>query len=239
MNDINWMFGKDSDEMATMVGKNISIDLSRWKDEQILLLLSGGSALKVLDSIETEDWQRITLFFLDERYDVDNENSNFAQLEKMPWFEKVTKRGCRYVDSRVKKDESLELFGDRLENDLQNWLTENPNGKKIAVFGMGADGHVAGIFPYSENPALFSELFEGDRLVAVHNVQGKNPYSLRATMTFSLFYSIDKSYAYICGNEKRDALTKIFGEKLPMNDFPAGIFRELKNMTIVTDIKIN
>lgn len=235
---IKWRLAKDQIEAAKIIGQNISADLAVWADVPILLLLSGGSALNILEYIETENWSNITLFFLDERYSVDNTDSNFAQLAQFDWLTKVTGLGAKYIDSRVLSGEDLDSFTKRLNSSLKNWLDTNLAGKKLAIMGMGPDGHVAGIFPYPENPVLFAKLFTGKEIMVSHNVYGKNKFPQRVTTTFSFFDLLDRSYVCICGEEKRKALTELSRKKLPKHELPAGILYNIKDVFLVTDIDI-
>ncbi len=234
-----WQLAKDQIEVAKIIGQKISDDLARSDGEQVLLLISGGSALKALEYIETMDWTKVTIFFLDERYSIDNIDSNFSQLVQLDWWAKVRDLGVRFVDSRALFGEDLDAFTRRLDNDLKNWLETNPDGRKLAIIGMGQDGHVAGIFPYPEDVNKFSELFEGNNLIVSHNVVGKNKFPWRVTTTFCFFKLLDKSYIYICGEEKREALTKLKENKLPKHEFPAGIFYNINEGLLVTDIDLS
>lgn len=237
-NTIKWHHAKNHIEAAKIIGQKISADLTGWKNEPVLLLLSGGSSLRILDYIEIQNWTNITLFFLDERHSVNNADSNFAELTRSNWFTKISEANVKYIDSRVLPDENLDSFSKRLADNLNNWLMANPNGKKLAIMGMGPDGHVAGIFPYPENPEMFTKLFTGQELVVSHNVAGKNKFPLRVTTTFSFFRQLDKSYAYICGEEKRNALIQLMKNTQPKHDLPAGIFYNIKDILLVTDINI-
>jgi 6-phosphogluconolactonase/glucosamine-6-phosphate isomerase/deaminase len=234
--NIKWSVAKDQIAAAKIIGQNISADFSRWADIPILLMLSGGSALNILEYIETEDWSNITLFLLDERYSVDNADSNFAQLAQFDWLTHVTESGAKFIDSRVLPSEDLDSFTQRLADSLNNWLETNPGGKKLAIMGMGPDGHVAGIFPYPEDPALFTKLFCSNKLIVSHNVFGKNKFPQRVTTTFSFFDLLDKSYVYICGEEKRKALVALRENKQSKHELPAGIIYNMKEVLLVTDI---
>ncbi len=237
-NNFDWRVAKDQVKAAKIIGQNISDDLARMGDELVLLLISGGSTLKVLEYIETTDWTKVTLFFLDERYSIDNSDSNFAQLLQLDWWVKVRDLGVRFVDSRVLPGEDLDVFSRRLDKNLQNWLETNPKGKKIAIMGMGLDGHTAGIFPYPEDPDLFAKLFDNKKFIVSHNVFGKNNFPQRVTTTFCFFDLLDKSYIYVCGEEKREALTKLKENRLPKHEFPAGIIYNIKDVLLVTDIDL-
>ncbi|MFZ5391629.1 MAG: 6-phosphogluconolactonase [Patescibacteria group bacterium] len=237
-NNVGWRVAKDQVEAAKIIGQNISDDLAGIGDESVLLLISGGSALKVLEYIESKNWSNITLFFLDERYGINNIDSNFAQLVRLDWWVKVRNLGVRFIDSRVLPGEDLDTFTRRLDKNLNNWLEMNPNGKKIAIMGMGPDGHMAGIFPYPEDQDLFVKLFDSNKLIVSHNVFGKNNFPQRVTTTFRFFGLLDKSYIYICGEEKREALTKLRENRLSKHEFPAGIIYNIKDVFLVTDIDI-
>ncbi len=236
--NIKWHYVRDNTEAARIVGQKISADLTNWNNEPVLLLLSGGSSLRILDYIEIQNWTNITLFFLDERFSVNNTDSNFAELTRTNWFTEISQANANFIDSRVLPGENQNSFSKRLTENLNSWLKKNPTGKKIAIMGMGPDGHIGGIFPYPENPDLFAELFTGRELIVLHDVTGKNKFPHRVTTTYSFFHLIDKSYAYICGEEKRKALSELQKNKLPHYQLPAKILYNLKDVFLVTDINI-
>ena len=234
---INWKYYKDHNKCAAFVGKEISRQLKSGKDRPTLLLLSGGSALSVLDHIENDDWKSVTVTMLDERFEEDGSHNNFSQLESMAWFAKVIKGGCKIISTKIQTDDTQASLTERMDSSLRKWKNENPAGKIMAIFGIGADGHTAGIFPFPENQNFFQELFAKDSWVVGYDASGKNEFPFRVTTTLTLHRLISHGYAFVIGEEKRAALQKLRQHSLPLNELPANIFYEMADMTIVTNIK--
>ena len=125
----------------------------------------------------------------------------------------------------------------RLEISVRDWQKNNPAGKIFAVFGMGADGHTAGIFPYPEDAKFFSANFENNHFVSGYNAGAKNEHPERITGTFSLFKNVDEAILFICGQGKKEALEKLLKGALQPHELPAVGIYETKHFQIFTDIK--
>jgi len=182
-------------------------------DKPILLMSSGGSALCLLDVVTFSD--NITLTVLDERY---QDESNFKQ---------VVHYTNRIIDPRAVGGESLEETAQRFENNINKWRKTNPNGKIVITQGMGADCHTAGIFPQ----------FRETKKLVVGYVVDANPFPNRITVTpYFLRNEVDSSIVFISGDSKKEALQKVLEEHGDLSQTPARIMREMKNITIFTDI---
>ncbi|MDD4989342.1 MAG: 6-phosphogluconolactonase [Candidatus Pacebacteria bacterium] len=208
--------------------------------EPTLLLLASGSALLFLDLIDREALtSNLTVGMVDERYSEDPNINNFAQLKKTKFYATAEKRRVHFFDSQVKKDETLEQYGRRFAENIEDWLRENPKGHLIATFGMGEDGHTAGIFPYPENPEEFRSLFEKNPTATAYDAKNKNMYSLRVTTTYTFIKTkIDKALIYITGEKKRKALARVLSSSGTIEETPGRIWREMRDVKIFSDIKI-
>jgi len=190
------------------------------QEEPILFLASGGSSLKLLEGIRLEN--HVTVSVLDERYSPDPAINNFAQLFKIIQPEK-------FIDTRVRPQETLQQLAERFEQGLREWKRKNPNGKIIITQGMGSDGHTAGIMP--------GVSFDDKRWVVGYDAKEKSKFPLRVTTTYSFLRDqVDYSIAYITGEEKRNAFKKLLAEKGRLIETPARIMREMKQVEIFTDI---
>lgn len=185
-------------------------------DVPILLMVSGGSSISLLDNIKLAD--NITLTVLDERYE---DESNFAQVSHLT---------NRLIDPGAVGGESLEETATRFENNIKEWRENNPSGKIIITQGMGGDGHTAGIFPSFK---------ETDKWVVGYEVN-TNQFPKRITVTPSfLINEVDTSIVYISGESKKEALEKVLDESGSLSETPARIIREMKDATIFTDIDLS
>lgn len=216
-------------------------------NKDILLLLSGGSVLSLYTTGLLGLSSRVTLGVLDERYSQDPKVNNFQIISHTKLFKKAKKAGCNFIDTSVKKDESIQQLTARFEEELRQWKKNYPDGIVIATQGMGPDGHTAGMMPYPEDRVLFDEQFEnGDQWVVGYDAKNKNPYPMRVTTTIPfLREAVDVSIFYAAPPKKSDErkrkipiLKKILSKQnMPLHKYPASIIRHMKNVHLFTDIK--
>jgi 6-phosphogluconolactonase/glucosamine-6-phosphate isomerase/deaminase len=227
----------DPEECARFLGEKISLHIQNRNDQPLLLMLSGGSAFSVLPFIVAESFDGVTVSMLDERFE-QGVNNNFTQLEKIKWYQGVCENGGAFISTKVQVGDTKEMMADRFEKELRSWREENPEGQMIALFGMGVDGHTAGIFPYPEDPALYKKLFESERLVVAYDAEGKNEFPERITTTHTLHRKIAHAFVYIMGEEKRRSLEALISHPLPQNALPATIFYAMPDVIIGTTIRL-
>jgi 6-phosphogluconolactonase/glucosamine-6-phosphate isomerase/deaminase len=237
--NINWQQCKDAEQCAKKLGEKVDSYLEKNKDYNILFFLSGGSAFTLLDYISIENLKSVTVAMLDERFDVSNQSNNFSQLMETLWFQKASNNGCKFISTIAEQEDTFETLAIEFEYRLQQWQQENKNGKMIGIFGMGSDGHTAGIFPFPEDIEKFTQLFDGQKNVIAYDATGKNPFTQRITTTFNLHRKFDACFAYICGEEKRKALEEFALNKLQKAQLPINILHELSQVELVTDINIS
>lgn len=172
---------RTSEEAGAQAGKQTAVLVKRQKNTPVLLLLSGGSALGLVDTIDPLILgARVTVGMLDERYSRDPSVNNFAQLVHHSFYEEGQKRGARFLDTRVRVThmsdeevpETFEELTKRFENSLRAWKEQNPAGRVIVTQGIGEDGHTAGIMPYPLQRETFEALFENEaKWVVGYNVK--------------------------------------------------------------------
>lgn len=201
-------------------------------DGPILLLLSGGSALRLLDGsgdVAASVAPRLTISVLDERHSADPGVNNFAQVAETGFFKRAVGHGAGYIDTRPLEMETLEGLAARFESDLRKWRREHPDGKTVITQGIGPDGHTAGIFPYPEDPEKFSRLFDdAERLVVGYDATGKHRHPLRVTVTLPFLHGqVDDAIVFAAGKEKSEALERVFVSDGTLAETPARIVREL------------
>lgn len=218
-------------------GEMLNDLLERYGEKPILLMVSGGSAMEILDFVDTESFgKNVTITVLDERYSLDPKVNNFAKLSKTEFYRKAKERkGIDFWDTRIREGETLEGLTERFGDYIQEWLNaykSEANGKIIITQGVGEDGHTAGIMPYPENPELFRRLFEDSKLWVVgYDAGKKNPYPLRTTVTLPfLREKVDYSIIYAVGENKREAMKRVLEKKGTLWEIPARIIHEMKNV---------
>ncbi len=204
-------------------------------------MTSGGSAFKMLDYININNFnEKTTITVLDERFSNDPTINNFAQLTTTCFYQDSKKAGCSFIDTRVKNNEKIEELTKRFERSLKNWRRTNNNGVIIATLGIGPDGHCAGIMPYPDDLLLFKHLFEGEAWVSCYDAKNKNPYPLRVTTTITFIkQQINFALCYVAGEEKKHVLGKVFSHRFKLNEVPAKVITEIKNIELFTDSKLD
>lgn len=239
------------EQLAKSAGEKLTELVQKNRGREILLLLAGGSAMKMLAYIKPDALgPHITITMLDERFSADPKVCNFLQLKALPFYELAVKASVNIFDtssqnrprnslgSRTPKTETREELTTRWEEFLREWIAENPDGKVIATFGIGEDGHICGVMPFPEAPQKFFELFENNsRLVIGYDAGAKAKFPLRVTTTFSFLRKhMTEGVVFVSGEEKRMALARVLGPRGALPEIPAWIFHELPNITIFTNL---
>lgn len=247
-------------EAAAAAGEALNSLLKQNQNLPVLLMISGGSALALLDYVNSSSLaENLTVTMLDERFtpleasaksatvadgnlpltglSQDATINNFSQLQRLDFYQLAQEQGVNFIGTMPRPGENMEDMRARWEIALKKWRADNPRGKIFATFGMGADGHIAGIFPYPEDAAFFENNFKNQHWLAGYKAAGKNEYPERITVTFTFLKNIDEAILFVCGEEKRPALEKLIkGDSRP-HELPALGLYETKHFQIFSDIK--
>lgn len=224
-----------------VAGENISNSLEKYKKKNVLLMISGGSALGVLEHINTDLLgQHVTLSVVDERFSMDPEINNFCQLEKTKFFDVCIEKGCAIIGTKIYKTETLPKAVMEFETQIRRWKKEFPKGVVVALLGIGEDGHTAGVMPFPESKRLFEDLFLDEEWVVSFDATGKSEYALRFTVTLSFLRDcVDQAVVFVKGQNKKLALDMLADTSLPIQQVPAKILCQMKDVTLCTDIKMD
>lgn len=225
-----------AEEVLKKATQELNEILNDRKGRPTLLLLSGGSSLNLLAGIDTKNLDtHLTITVLDERFSADPKVNTFSQIQKTSFYKAAQGARCFFIDTRMQEDESLDYFAFRFEDDLKKWKKKYPEGMIIITQGIGLDGHTAGIMPHPENLELFNELFEKKNqwIVGYDVTLAKNPYPKRATTTlFFLRNLVDISVVYAFGEDKKEALKKVFALRGSLAEIPARIIHDMRNVRL-------
>jgi len=229
------IFHYEKHELAKKAGEEFSKKLLLNKNARKLLLLSGGSSMSDLNHVDTSliD-EEPTIAMSDDRYSTDPQVNNFLLLTQTSFYTKAKEQGAHFIETSVKNNESLEEVAARFETSIQNW--KKLGGEIIATMGMGPDGHTCGMMPFPEDPEKFEELFENKNLVVGYDAKNKNEFPLRVTVTTPLVLQISHAIMYVQGDNKEEALVRVFDDEGTLPETPARIWREMNDVTIFTDI---
>lgn len=190
--------------------------------ESVLWLVPGGSAMatasRVLEQLEDVDTSRLCITLTDERYGAPgHDDENWSQLARLGF---VLNSVNAY---RVLRGEDAETTAVDFSNKLEELFTTYQY--KIGLFGIGADGHTAGIKPHS--PAVSSSelavCFTGEDFE-------------RVTMTVEAIRRLDEVVAYAHGEEKHDTLREILHEERSVEEQPAQALKEVEQSTLFSDL---
>jgi 6-phosphogluconolactonase/glucosamine-6-phosphate isomerase/deaminase len=190
------------------------------QDSRVLWFVSGGSAIEVevavLNSIQNTD--NLSVLLIDERYgSIGHDNSNWQQLEQtgFDW--------SRVKSTPVLNGLDIETTANKYEQVVQMTLAASPT--IIGLFGMGADGHTAGILPNSPATDMRDDLV----------VSYSGPDHQRITITPQVMPYISQAYVYAMGESKRVQLEKFVHQDIIGATQPVQYLKNTSNLTILTD----
>jgi 6-phosphogluconolactonase len=210
------------DHVAAIMANEISNRLSKGK--KVLWLIAGGSVIKVADlaskKLHGAKLENLTVTLTDERYvPVGDSDSNWQQLMDSGF----KLQGANEL--QVLNNDGIELITKEFDSNLRRLLTQADY--KIALFGMGADGHIAALFPNS------AELNENNKY-AVKLDNSPKPPKERITMTFAAIKHLDEAILFTKGPDKLPVLEKL-RQNLNINEQPAQFLKKLSKLTIFND----
>lgn len=207
-----------AEEAAGFVATSILNQLKSGK--KVLFFVPGGSAImvavKVAEILREHPHQNLTVTLTDERYGpVDHFNSNYFQL---------LEKGFNLPEAKlipVLADEDLNITTQKFNQELEKELKIAEY--KIGLFGVGADGHTAGILPNSE-------AVNCQGLVCSYNT----PIFSRITITPKVIEKLDEAIVWAQGAEKWEML-KNLEKEIDINLEPAQILKKVPLLIIFTD----
>ena len=189
---------------------------------RVLWLVPGGSniplTVRVMHALSDHVTEKLHIMLTDERYGVvDHADSNFRQLREAG-FEALNARFIPTLQDGLSLEQTAASYAENFEREADQ------AGYIIAQFGIGPDGHIAGILPGS--PASTSgKLAEG--YVAAQFE--------RVTLTFPALKRIDEAFVFAYGEAKKPTLGQLKSVATPLTEQPAQILRQIPEATIYND----
>jgi 6-phosphogluconolactonase len=189
---------------------------------RVLWLVPGGSnitlATKVMAALPEGETHKLHIMLTDERYGpVDHPDSNLRQLREVG-FEPQQATFIPTLLDGLSLEETAQKYASNFNHEA------NDAGYIIAQFGIGPDGHIAGILPGS--PASTAN----DLASGYHTEQFD-----RVTLTFPALKRIDEAFAYAFGAAKKPPLDRLKNESVPLAEQPAQILRQIPEATVYND----
>lgn len=190
--------------------------------ERVLWLVPGGSGTEVAartsQLIQGTPLENLTITLTDERYGpVGHPDSNWLHLAHAGMH--VT--GAHLVP--VLHGEDLRLTAEQFAEKLKELLSNVDY--RVGLFGIGDDGHTAGILPGS--PAV-----DAQELATAFTAE---PFQ-RVTTTPAAIVRLDEAVVYAIGPAKHRQLERM-EQNLSVAEQPAQILKRLPKLTIFNDSK--
>jgi 6-phosphogluconolactonase/glucosamine-6-phosphate isomerase/deaminase len=192
-------------------------------DKKVLLLLSGGSSIAVAAAayklLNDQSVDGLTIMLTDERYgDVGHADSNWRQLELAGLPVNALPNALPVLIG-----ENMDITTSRYNTLLEEQMTAA--GAVIGMFGMGTDGHTAGILPAT--PAIGAEGWA----VGYNTTEYR-----RITMTFRAIRHVTTAVLCASGEAKLAPLTALQTKTAPLIVQPVQVLKEVPSLVVFTDL---
>jgi 6-phosphogluconolactonase/glucosamine-6-phosphate isomerase/deaminase len=211
------------EDPASFIVKSILKQLGQGK--RVLFFLTGGSGiavgLKVSEFLKGHQVKNLTITLTDERYgSVGHKYSNWQQFLDKGFA--VT--GAKIIPVLIGEDRDITTvkFNKILQQEL---MTPKEVQYKIGLFGVGADGHTAGILPRSS--AANSE-----KLALGYDT----PAFSRITLTPQAIEKFDEAVVWMQGEEKWKVIESL-EKDIDILKQPVQVLKKIPLLTIFTDFK--
>jgi 6-phosphogluconolactonase/glucosamine-6-phosphate isomerase/deaminase len=193
------------------------------KYRRVLWLVPGGSNIPItcaiMDKLNKSSTRHLAIMLTDERYGlVEHPDSNLAQLH-LAGFKPKLATVVPVLHDGLDLDQTARRYGEAIEKavDAADYI--------IGQFGIGPDGHTAGILPHS--PAATKNM--------IWTVGYKTPDFTRITLTPFAISHVNTAYVFAYGEPKHEALETLKNQMLPITDQPAQIYKHIADSNIYND----
>lgn len=213
---LNFIRSTELDTLSSLLAERIS---TRLETGRVTWLLSGGSSIDLAVKTRVRlvaNLSNLTVSLIDERFGpAGHADSNWQQLG-IAGFDFNGLNG-RPVLTGKDISHTVSEFNVFLSDILSG------SGYIMGLFGMGADGHTAGILPGSS--AVGSAQLATSYL---------GPDYERITVTPRFIKAIDEAYLYAAGSSKIEQIKRLKAS-LPTEDQPAQALKQAKTLVIIGD----
>lgn len=194
--------------------------LQRYAQEKTLLLLSGGSsaelAVKSIRQLATEQQQNLTISLTDERFvPLGHADSNWQLLIDLG----LPINNAKTLPVLFNPGTDIKSTGEVWKEGLQTALRQNTH--VLAIFGIGADSHIAGLMPHS--PLLQ----ETHKIAGFYQADDWQ----RITITPGFFGRITSAVIYAKGKQKQGAI-ELLSQDLKVETHPDQLIKQTRDFTI-------
>lgn len=191
--------------------------------EKVLWLVPGGSSIRIAVLVSRMlvgvSLSNLTVMLTDERYVmVGHDDSNWHQLQQ----EVFTLPGATMIP--VLEGEDMAMTTTAYAHHLSTKLHDNDY--RLGFFGIGSDGHTAGILPHS--PALLSNDYAASYDAGNYK---------RVTMTELAIKCLDEVVVYATGEAKWPVLDDLEKTNMSPQDQPAQLLKSVPKLIVFNDYK--
>jgi len=201
------------------------------QNKKVLWLLSGGSniALEVetLNTLKREFGENLkeclAVTLVDERYgNIGHQDSNWIQLLQNGFDISLVR--ALPILCGLEPKETVIKFGKNYR-DLTAWADII-----IGQFGLGSDGHTAGVLP--------DTIGVTDQSTACFYKSDKYE---RITLTLKTIRNIDIAYTFALGESKKEIIESLQVTDLPLEEMPAQVLKQIPESYLFSDsfVKLN
>ncbi len=210
-------------DAARAAAKYVAQNLQENSGGDNLLLVSGGSSVDVAywasSSLDVNTTNSVTLAQVDERYGpVGHDDSNWKALLDKGLQPQMFRNAIELLQLGTTPSDVSVSYNRALSERLDNV------GYRIAILGIGDDGHIAGMKPL---PLSDFDKFIGGDLVVDYKAEDYT----RITVTARTLLQMDLIVLYACGDNKKQALDKIY-DLQPLNEYPAQMLKQCKKVKV-------
>ncbi len=223
-----------SDNPVQAAGLALSNLLFQYQEQPVLLLLSGGSALSLLEYVDTVTLlDHVTLGVVDERSSEDPGASNLLKLQATDFYHTGVKGGVGIIAPVINGGGSEKETALLWEGALRSWFLRYPNGVCLVTLGIGHDGHIAGMFPGDWGVDWNGEAWT----VAYEVPENVNPYTNRLTLTNTfLIKQVNHAIVYAVGNDKEAVIKNLTTKTPELNNLPARVLYLMSSVQFFTKL---
>ncbi|MBI2616631.1 6-phosphogluconolactonase [Candidatus Gottesmanbacteria bacterium] len=223
--------------------------LQRNLNKGVSLFLSGGSLVDVYVQfgiyLKQVRHTHLALAQVDERFQPSQKTDNSKQITVNRGQKNTSSinaieigktglwnvcKGKNIPVHLVSQKGTLGISAQGYEKEIKQLFSED--FYKIALLGMGKDGHTAGLLPG------YGQKWNIDHLVVGYRNTGQFPQ--RITLTPKALRLMDVAVVYVVGEKKRSILKKLqdYHNRKNLGIFPAIILDEIKYVHLFTDVQI-
>jgi 6-phosphogluconolactonase len=212
-------------DLPALVARGLDLILSRLATAiqergKFTIALSGGSTPKPLyEAIGNQNlpWDKIHVFWGDERYVPPNHPDSNELMARRAWLDQVGIPAANiHAIPTLSGDPAVDA--QKHEQHLQDFFQTAPGNfpqLDVVLLGMGDDAHTASLFPHTE------ALKVRDRLVTVGNKDG-NP---RITFTYPFINAARSVIFLVAGTNKIPALAQVFAPVADDFTYPSRLIK--------------